>query len=166
MLLTRWNPFAELTAMEQAANQIVSQVFGAPDAARVTEPTFYRLPVNVEEVDGQYQITAPMPGFKPEEVEISYLDGALTISAQHSEEKKSEGSGYLAQEVVTGNVYRQICVGEVDPSAISAQFENGVLTVSLPAPAKPQPAKIAINVPSGTKALKSGSRKQLAAKTA
>lgn len=165
MMLTRWNPFAKLAAMEQTANHIFSQVFGAPDTSRVTEPTFYRLPLNVEEVDGQYKITAPIPGFNPDEVDVSYLDGALTISARHSEEKKSEGNGYLAQEVVTGSFYRQVCVGEVDPSSITANFENGVLTVTLPAPAKPQPAKIAINTPSGTKALKSGSRKQLTAKT-
>lgn len=164
MLLTRWNPFAELAAMEQTANRIFSQVFGAPDSARVTEPTFYRLPVNIEEVDGRYRITAPIPGFKPEEVDVSYADGSLTISAQHSEEKKSKGNGYLTREVVAGNFYRQVCVGEVDPNAITAEFENGVLTVSVPGPVKPQPTRIAINAASGTNTLKPGNRKQLTAK--
>lgn len=165
MMLTRWNPYADLAAVGETANRIFSQVFGAPNSAQVIEPTFYRLPVKVEEVDGQYRITAPMPGFKPEEVDISYLDGALTISAQHGEEKKTEADGYWTHEVVAGNFYRELCVGNIDPSTITAQFENGVLTVALPAPAKPEPVKIAINAPSGTKALKSGARKQLAAKT-
>jgi hypothetical protein len=40
----------------------------------------------------------------------------LTISAKHSEEKKSERDGYVRQEVVSGNFYRQIPVGQLDPS--------------------------------------------------
>ncbi len=39
-----------------------------PNRAFVTEPAFYRLPVNVEELDGQYKITAPIPGFNSDEV--------------------------------------------------------------------------------------------------
>jgi HSP20 family molecular chaperone IbpA len=53
---------------------------------------------------------------------------------------------------VSGSFYRQIPVGEVDPSTISAQLENGVLTVTVPAPSEPKPVKIAINSGSGSQA--------------
>jgi HSP20 family protein len=69
----------------------------------------------------------------------------------HSEEK-TERDGYLRQEIVSGNFYRQIPVGEIDPNAVKAQVENGVLTVTLPAPTEPQPVKIAINSGSGSQA--------------
>ena len=69
----------------------------------------------------------------------------LTISAKHSDEKKSERDGYVRQEVVSGNFYRQIPVGLIDPNSVSAHVENGVLAVTLPAPTEPQPVKIAIN---------------------
>jgi HSP20 family protein len=90
-------------------------------------------------------LTAPLAGFKPEEVEVSLADGVLTISAKHSEEKKTERDGYVRQEVVSGNFYRQIPVGQVDPSSVTANVENGVLTVTIPAATEPQPVKIAVS---------------------
>ena len=166
MLITRWDPFAELAALEQQVDRIFSDVFGsAAEQQTVKEPTFFRLPVNVEEQDGKYLITAPLAGFKPEDVEVSYADGALTISAQHREKKETNRNGYIRREVVSGNFYRQIPVGEVDPNSISAEFENGVLKVSLRAPSRPEPVKIHVSSESG-KTLEKGSRKQLAAKSA
>jgi HSP20 family protein len=152
MLTTRRNPFSELATLERSVDRIFSEVFARPANGKVSEPAFFRLPVNVELKDGQYVITAPLAGFKPEEVDVTFADGVLTISAKHSEEKKTERDGYLRQEVVSGNFYRQIPVGEIDPNAVKAQVENGVLTVTLPAPTEPQPVKIAINSGSGSQA--------------
>jgi HSP20 family protein len=97
-------------------------------------------------------ITAPLAGFKPEEVDVTFADGVLTISAKHNEEKKTEQGGYVRKEVVSGNFYRQVPVGQVDPGSVSAQVENGVLTVTLPAKTEPQPVKIAINGGSASQA--------------
>jgi HSP20 family protein len=167
MLMTRWDPFAELAALERQVDRIFGDVFGSPaEPQTVNEPTFFRLPVNVEEQDGKYLITAPLAGFKPEDVEVSYADGALTISAQHSEKKETNRNGYIRREVVSGNFYRQIPVGEVDPNSINTEFENGVLKVSLPVPSRPEPVKIPVSSESGSKTLKKGRRKQLAAESA
>jgi HSP20 family protein len=125
-------------------DRIFGEVFGKPANGKADEPAFFRLPVNVELKDGKYVLTAPLAGFKPEEVEVSLADGVLTISAKHSEEKKTERDGYVRQEVVSGNFYRQIPVGQVDPSSVTANVENGVLTVTIPAPTEPQPVKIAV----------------------
>jgi HSP20 family protein len=164
MLMIRRAPFAELTAMERQIDRIFNDALGSQGETRtVSEPTFFRLPMNVEEKDGKYLISAPLAGFKPEEVEVTYADGALTISAKHSEQEETDRNGYIRREVVSSNFHRQIPVGEVDPNSISAEFENGILKVSLPAPSQPEPVKIAINSESGGKTPKSGSRKQLAA---
>jgi HSP20 family protein len=95
-----------------------------------------RLPVNVEQEDGKYVITALLAGFKPEEVEVTLADGVLTISAKHNEEKKTERKGYVRQEGVSADLYHQIPVGDVEPSSVDAKLENGVLTISLPAPSR------------------------------
>src|SRR4030088_2168822 len=139
MLTIRTNPLRELAAMERSVDRIFGEVFGKPANGKADEPAFYRLPVNVELKDGKYVLTAPLAGCKREEVEVSLADGVLTISAKHSEEKKTERDGYVRQEVVSGNFYRQIPVGQVDPSSVTANVENGVLTVTIPAPTKPAP---------------------------
>jgi HSP20 family protein len=145
MLTIRMNPLRELAAMERSVDRIFGEVFGKPANGKADEPAFFRLPVNVELKDGKYVLTAPLAGFKPEEVEVSLADGVLTISAKHSEEKKTERDGYVHQEVVSGNFYRQIPVGQVDPSSVTANIENGVLTVTIPGPTEPQPVKIAVS---------------------
>jgi HSP20 family protein len=153
MLTTRRNPFSELAALERSVDRIFSEVFARPANGKVSsEPAFVRLPVNVALKDGQYVITAPLAGFKPEEVDVTFADGLLTISAKHSEEKKTERDGFVRQEVVFGDFYRQIPVGDVDPKSVKAKVENGALTVTLPAPTEPQPVKIAIESGSGSQA--------------
>ena len=152
MLTIRRNPFMDLAALERNVDRIFSEVLARPANGKATEPTFFRLPVNVEVKDGKYVITAPLAGFKSEEVEVTFADGALTISAKHSEEKKDDRDGYIRREVVSGSFYRQIPVGEIDPSTISAQLENGVLTVTVPAPSEPKPVKIAIGSGSASQA--------------
>ena len=152
MLTTRRDPLSELGALERSVDRIFSEVFARPANGKVGEPAFLRLPVNVALKDGQYVITAPLAGFKPEEVDVTFANGTLTISAKHSEEKKTERAGYVRQEVVSGNFYRQIPVGDIDPKSVKAQVENGVLTVTLPAPTEPQPVKIAIESGSGSQA--------------
>ncbi len=163
MLMTRWNPFPELAAMERAVDRLFSEVFGTPVGERLAgEPRF--LPVNIEEADGQYRITAPLAGFKPEEIEVTYDRGALTVSAEHREERKREGGGYVRQEIAAGSFYRRIPVGEVDPNSISARLENGILTITMPAPERPEPVRIGISSQSGSQ--RAESRKQLTAQPA
>ena len=145
MLTILRNPFTELAAMERDVERIFSEVFVRAANGKVNEPAFFRLPVNVEVKGGKYVITASLAGFKPEEVDVTFADGVLTISAKHSEGKSTERDGLVRQEVVSGNFYRQIPVGRIDSNSVSAPVENGVLAVTLPAPIEPQPVKIAIN---------------------
>ncbi len=166
MRVTRWNPVAELAAIERGVDTVLSGVFG-PRSKEVGEPAYFRLPLDIEQAEGKYLITAPVAGFKPEEeIEITFAEGTLTISAKHSEEKKDDPNGYVRRDVVSGSFYRQIPVGDIDPSSITAKVENGVLTVSLSAPASTQPVKIAIDPASCRDALESGNAEQPAAQSA
>src|SRR3977135_2731295 len=124
MLTTRRNPFSELAALERSVDRIFGEVFARPANGKVSEPALLRLPVNVALKDGQYVITAPLAGFKPEEVDVTFADGVLTISAKHSEEKKTERNGYLRQEIVAGNFYRQIPVREIAPKSDKGQEQQ------------------------------------------
>ena len=145
MLLARWNPFVELAAVERNLDRLFTEAFGTDSAeTKPSQPAHYRLPVNVTEEKGQYRLSAPVPGFKPEEVEVTCNEGVLTIIARHSEE--APPGGYLCREVRYGNLYRQIPLGNwVDPAQIRASFENGMLNVFIPVPTKPEPVSIPIS---------------------
>ena len=129
MMLTPWRPFSWLPAMPRLGNGF---------------PTF-SLPLEVKRTDEGYQIQAPLAGFKPEDVEVTFTEGNLTISAKHSEEKKTEEEGkFLHREFSYGSFTRQVRLpADVKPEDITAGFENGMLTIDVKH-AEAQPVKIAV----------------------
>lgn len=90
---------------------------------------------DVRETEGTYELDIDLPGFKKEEVKLQLKDGCLTISAEKSLDKdESDKRGKLIrQERYSGACSRSFYVGEtVEPSQISAKFENGILQISIP----------------------------------
>ncbi len=152
MSLMRWSPASDLAGLHSALDRLFSDVFGEPfprsarkDGDGERQMATYHLPVNIAETKNGYRIEAPVPGFRPEDVEITFTDGILTINAKRKEEQKREEGNYLRHEVAFGNYVRQISVpGEVRANDITANFDNGVLVVEVPRAAKPQPKRIEV----------------------
>ena len=85
------------------------------------------------ECDSEYRITAELPGMTAENVDIKMSDGTITIRGEKSEEKKEEKEDYLVSERRYGEFQRTLSLPSgVDADAVSADFANGVLTVTLP----------------------------------
>ena len=88
--------------------------------------------VDVRENEKNYTVDADLPGFKKEDVDVSYKDNYLTIKAKREEEKKEEKENYIRQERSCGEVMRRFYVEDVDEDSIDAEFANGVLKIVLP----------------------------------
>jgi HSP20 family protein len=85
------------------------------------------------ECDGEYRVTAELPGMTAENIDIKLSDGTMTIRGEKSEEKKEEKEDYLVSERRYGEFQRILSIPSgVDAEAVSADFANGVLTVTLP----------------------------------
>src|SRR3979411_2868163 len=98
MAIARWTPISELSNLNSAMDRLFGElVQGGMEGG--PEGTLFRLPVDITESDKGYQIKAPIPGFKPDEVEVSAADGALTIVAKHMEEKPEKKDNYVRREV-------------------------------------------------------------------
>lgn len=90
---------------------------------------------DVRETEGTYELDIDLPGFKKEEVNLTLEDGYLTISAAKGLDKdeKDKKGKYIRQERYAGTCSRSFYVGEgVEPTDVSAKFEDGILKVSLP----------------------------------
>ncbi|MCA1297323.1 Hsp20/alpha crystallin family protein [Stappia indica] len=104
--------------------------------------------MELADCDGDYRITAELPGLMPEDVEIKLANGSIVIRGEKSEEKKEEKENYLLKERRYGSFHRSLPLPPgVDVDGISASVSNGVLTVTLPksAEAKQQERKIKVN---------------------
>jgi HSP20 family protein len=127
-------------------DRLFSDVFGPAYRGLMAEDGAPgHLPVNIAETDRGYRVEAPLPGVRPEDVEITFEGGVLTIKAKRSEERRREEASYVRREVVFGNYQRQIQLpGDVKAEEIKATFDNGVLTIDVPRAQRPQPARIQV----------------------
>ena len=89
---------------------------------------------DIQEKDNNYILDMDLPGYEKEDIKAQLKDGYLTITAQKntSNEDKDEEGNYIRRERYCGKCSRSFYVGNIDKSAISAKFENGVLEVTLP----------------------------------
>ena len=106
-------------------------------------------PVDFVEKDGEYEITAELPGLDEKSVEIKLANGVLTIGGEKKEEReeKDKDKGYYFSERRYGSFKRAFPLPEgVDADKISANFEKGVLKVTLPKTPQAQTAEKKIEI--------------------
>ena len=90
-------------------------------------------------------LTAELPGFSPEDINISVTGDTLTLSGSRPEEKIPEGGYYHRKECGYGKFARTVrlpCV--VDPDKIDAVFEKGILRIAMERAEEDKPRKISV----------------------
>lgn len=87
-----------------------------------------------------YLLQAELPGFNKEDIQIDLNDNALTIRAEHKEEndQKDDQGNYIRRERKYGSFVRTFSTDGINPDAISAAYDNGVLELNLPKQALPE----------------------------
>jgi len=134
--LTRWDPFAELTALQKQffGDNWLSPIKG------VNIPT-----TDVYTKDDKLTVEAHLPNFEQSDVNIEVDEGALVISAERHEKEEDKDKKYVVRES-SSSFYRRIALPKrADAEKIDAQLEDGVLKVVIPLTPLPEPKKIAIS---------------------
>jgi HSP20 family protein len=131
----RFDPFSDFDALTRGLL--------AGQAGSNRAPRF--MPMDLCKIDDHYVLTADLPGIDPGSVDVDVDSGTLTISA-HRTARSDESAQWLANERFFGSYRRQLSLGEnVDTAAISATYENGVLTVTIPVAERAKPRKIEVS---------------------
>ena len=95
----------------------------------------YSIPkVDIEDTDKAYILTTDLPGVAKEDINLTYDNDVLTLSASHVESKdeQDEQKNYIRKERMSSSFCRQFPVSGIQKEGIQASFENGVLTITLP----------------------------------
>lgn len=88
---------------------------------------------DITEKDGKYILEADLPGFKKEDISVDIDKDCLTITAEHkSEEKEENADSYIRRERFYGSYTRSFNVKGIDTEAITAAYNDGVLTLTMP----------------------------------
>jgi len=93
--------------------------------------------MDIAETDKAFEVTVELPGIDEKDVDISVIDGVLTIKGEKKAETEEKGKNYHRIERSYGSFQRSMALPPtVDIDAIDATFKNGVLSVMLPKRAK------------------------------
>lgn len=103
--------------------------------------------VDVTEDDTAYEITAEMPGVEEKDIEVTVKDSRLTLRGEKKSEREEKKKDYHMTERSYGSFQRSFVLPQdIDAEKIKAEFDKGVLTLTLPktAQAKAKERKVAI----------------------
>ncbi len=117
--VSAYNPFRELEEMSRSF-------------WNDTELTAFR--TDIKKQDGNYILEAELPGFKKEDISIDIDKDCLTISAEHKSEENEDDKdkGFIRRERYYGSYSRSFNIKGINADAISASYNDGVLTLTMP----------------------------------
>jgi HSP20 family protein len=89
--------------------------------------------VDLEDRDDEFVLTAELPGFDTDDIDVRVTDRTLHVEAEHTEETEEGEATYVRRERHRASVARSVSLPEtVETDEISATYDNGVLIVRLP----------------------------------
>ena len=146
--IVRWEPLRDMVSLREAMDRLFEESFVGPRWTSLwSAENGATLAMDVYENEDAFVITAPVPGIKPEEVEITITGNSVAIKGETKAEQRSEKGNFLRQEVRYGSFQRSMTLPlDVQGDKAEALFENGVLTLTLPKAEAVKPKSIKVNV--------------------
>jgi HSP20 family protein len=154
MNLIHWDPYRELGTLANRFNR----AFGVhvPSRNRDEEMSLgsWLPPVDIAEDKDKITLTAELPGFKEDQIQIQMEGGVLTVRGERKFEGEMEGRDFHRVERSYGHFVRSFTLpNNVDREAIKAHFNDGLLQIDLPKREEAKPRQIKISADSDTKAI-------------
>jgi len=144
MTIVRWEPLRELGTLQSEMNRLFNTVFDGPAPSGNTLRRWMPA-MDLVEAGDDFVLRADLPGMSEEDVNIELEDSTLTISGERKAEHETEGEGFYRVERATGSFSRSLTLPKgVDPEAVTASFDRGVLEVRIAKPAERKPRRISI----------------------
>jgi HSP20 family protein len=149
--LQPWRPLRELEHMERRMLELFDRFqerfFGGERSRSVWGTDRWAPAIEIRQENGALIVKADLPGIDPKEVTISVVGNELRIEGERKREEKKEEKDYFYQEVAYGKFARTIPLPEgVDVDKITANYKNGVLEITVPAPKQLESKKVRIEV--------------------
>jgi HSP20 family protein len=147
MAIVRWEPLREFSTLQNEMNRLFNTVFDTPAANGGSTLRRWMPAMDLVETQDHFVLRADLPGLSEEDVNIELEDRVLTISGERKAEHELSKEGYHRVERAFGTFSRALTLPEgIDPDAVAATFDRGVLEVRIPKPEQRKPRKVSIGV--------------------
>jgi len=145
MTIVRWEPLRELNSLQSEMNRLFTTVFDTPSGTSGNVLRRWMPAMDLVESGDHFVLRADLPGMSEDDVNIEFEDGTLTVSGERKAEHEESNEGFHRVERSFGSFSRSLTLPQgIDPEAVTASFDRGVLEIRIPKPEQRKPRKIAI----------------------
>jgi len=145
-----WQPFRDTLVTRERFNRLIGEAFGRSSAAGTetgSDTRTWAPAVDVYETEGSLVIKAEVPGVDPNHVEVRIEENKLYLHGERRFENGLERAKYRQVERAYGSFTRSFVLpASVDAEKVTAEYKDGVLTITIPKreEAKPKPIEIKV----------------------
>jgi HSP20 family protein len=140
--LIRWEPAREMMSLRDAMDRLFDDAFTRPLSLR----DGWSVPaIDMYQTDDEIVVKAAMPGIKADEVQINVTGEVLTLKGEVKHEEEKQEKAWHIREQRFGSFERSVVLPtDVVADKAKADFENGILTITLPKAEEVKPKAISI----------------------
>ena len=155
-VLTRFEPFREFSTLQDRMNRLFRDSFGPEAHDQSLATSSFAPPVDVYEDEHNITLKVEVPGIEEKDIDVRVENNTLTVHGERKFEKEEKEENFRRVERQYGSFTRSFTLPtSVDAEKVSANYDQGILKISLPKKAEAKPKQIKVKV---------GSEKTLEAK--
>ena len=140
--LTRWEPIRDMMTLREAMDQLFDDAFTRP---RAISGVSLSPAIDLYQTNDNVVVKASLPGLKAEDVQISVESNVLTLRGEFNQESEKKEATYHIRERRSGAFERSVMLPtDVQTDKAKADFEDGILTITLPKAETVKPETITI----------------------
>jgi HSP20 family protein len=141
--LTRWEPVREMMTLREAMDRLFDDAFTRPINLR--DGGWSAPAVDMYQTDDEVTVKVALPGFKADEVQINVTGDVLTLRGEMKHEEDQKDKAWHIREHRWSSFERSVALPTaVTADKASADFENGILTITLPKAEEVKPKTISV----------------------
>jgi len=143
--IARWEPFRGVTTLQDQINHLFNDAFER--TGEQSDLSAWAPAVDIYETEHELVAKADLPDVDPKDLDIRVENNILTIRGERMFEKKVNEENYLRVERSFGPFARSFTLANtVNTDAIKADYQNGVLTLTIPKREEAKPKQVKVNV--------------------
>ena len=148
MTIVRWDPFRNVTTLQDRINRIFDEtVSRSKDYDVEVRRCDWRPVVDIFDTEKAIVINAELPGVSRDSITLDVKENVLTLKGERKSDEDVSQESYYRMERCFGTFERAFTLPSmVDPEKITANFKDGILRIEIPKPQEKRPQQITINV--------------------
>ena len=147
MPIIRWDPFQELNLITNRMNRLFQDTYGQGSTDESITTSAFVPPVDIYEDEHNITLKIEVPGIEQKDIDVRLENNTLAVRGERKFEKEEKEENFHRVERRYGSFYRAFTLpNTVDTDSVKADYDNGLLKITLAKKAEAKPKQIKVNV--------------------